>query len=267
MHFIDVDGTTIHYVHNNKRSPQPALILVHGAGGRSQSWPNQWQKGFGMSNPRMRRWVTDYPVYIPDLPGHGKSDPPACDSIADYANYVIGFAQSLNLTSFVVGGHSMGAAIALDVALKRPIGLAGVIALGGGPNMVVSDLILDGLQNDFARTVDLITKFSWLKTTTSMFRETGRQHMLTSGSDVVYKDFLACSRFDVRDQLASLALPLLVIGGGQDKMMPLKFSQSLADTVPHATLDIIENAGHFMHFERTAQATKAVVAFMQSLEK
>ncbi len=266
MHTISVNGQNIHYIHNNKRTPQPALILVHGAGCRSQSWPNQWQKAFGMSNPRMRRWVTDYPVYIPDLPGHGKSDGPGLQSVEGYAEVVIGFAEALGLTHYVVCGHSMGAAIAVTVGIKQPAGLAGVISLAGGAKMVVSDLILDGLQSDFVKTVGLITKFSWKKDVTVMFKETGRQHMLTTAPEVVHGDFVACAAYDVREQLGRIEVPMLVVGSSADKMMPLNFSESLADGVAHSQLVAVD-AGHFMHFEKTAAVTKAVVEFMKGLEK
>lgn len=265
MHFIEIDGKQLHYVHNNKQTPHPAIILVHGAGSRSQSWPNQWQKAFGLSHPSMRRWVTDYPVYVLDLPGHGKSDGPSHGSIDAFADVVIQFASALNLSRWVVCGHSMGAAIAVTVAMRQPDGLAGLISLGGGAHMVVSDLILDGLQTDFGRTVDLITKFSWQKHVTSMFRETGRQHMLTTDPAVVHSDFVACSRYDLRGQLAPIDVPTLVIGGTADKMMPPKFSQTLANEIAQSTLVEID-AGHFMHFEKTAQVTKAVVAFLSQLE-
>ncbi len=266
MNHIDVNGQQIHYIHNNKRTPLPALILVHGAGCRSQSWPNQWQKAFGMSNPRMRRWVTDYPVYIPDLPGHGQSDGPGFDSIDAYASVIIEFANALGLERYVVCGHSMGAAIAVTVGIMNPAGLAGVVSLAGGAKMVVSDLILDGLQNEFAKTVDLITKFSWKKSVTTMFKETGRQHMLTTAPEVVHGDFVACAAYDVRAQLDRIEVPALVVGSSADKMMPLKFSEALAEGVSESQLVAVD-AGHFMHFEKTATVTKAVVGFMQGLEK
>ena len=267
MPFITCGNRQVHFIHNNRKKPQPAVILVHGAGGRSQSWPNQWQKAMGFASPTVRRWVTDYPIYIIDLPGHGKSDGPAETSVAAYAQVVVEFATALGLQSYVVAGHSMGAAIGLTIGVMQPEGLVGIITFGGGAMMPVSDMILDGLQSDFAKTVELITKFSWQKTATAAFKVTSKQHMLTTPADVVHGDFVACAEFDVRDRLEKIAVPTLVVGGSADKMMPLHYSEQLAEQIPNAELVVINDAGHFMQFEKTAQTTQAVVKFLASIEK
>ena len=267
MYFVTVNDQSIHYIHNDIDSPQPAIILVHGAGSRSQSWPNQWQKAFGVRSQTVRRWVTDYPVYIIDLPGHGKSEGAGCDTVDAYAEVVIGFADALGLSHYVVAGHSMGAAIALTIGLIRPKSLTGLITFGGGADMPVNDMILSGLKSDFKKTVGMITKFSWQREATPAFVVTGRQHMLTTDPDVVHGDFLACSRFDVNDRLGEIDVPLLAVAGSADKMMAPSYSEKLVEKMPNAQIALIDDAGHFMQFEKTAKTTKAVVKFMSALEK
>lgn len=264
MPTIDIDQKTINYFFNNRREPQPALVLIHGAGGRSQSWPYQWQQKYASSGS-VRRWVSDYPVYMPDLPGHGSSDGPGFDHIEAYAQFVIQFTEALGLKHVVYAGHSMGGAIAQTIGLMRPANLRGLILLGSGSKMVVNDAILDGLQTEFEKTVRMIAKFSWQKEATPAFVSTSIAHMLATAPRVLYEDFLACSRFDVRDQVGGIDVPVLIVGGSADKMMRLSASEAMAELMPTSQLAVIE-AGHFMMYEKTAQTTKALVAFLSQIE-
>lgn len=265
MPTITVQDRQINYFYNNRKTPKLAVILVHGAGGRSQGWPLQWQQTYA-GGGRVRRWVSDYPVYIPDLPGHGQSDPPGYDTITAYAQFIIDFTTALGLEQVVIVGHSMGGAIAQEVAVMRPPNLRALILLGSGTKMPVNDAILDGLQTDFESTVKMITKFSWHKEATPAYVATGRAHMLGTDPAVVHGDFLACSRFDMREKASSIDVPVLIIGGEKDKMMPLPASEKMAALIPQSQLAVIADAGHFMMYEKTAQTTKAIVGFLNSLE-
>jgi pimeloyl-ACP methyl ester carboxylesterase len=266
MPLINLNGQAIHYVHNKIDNDGPTLVLVHGAGGRSQSWPLSWQETRYVPSARGKRWISDFPIYIVDLPGHGRSPLPGRTSIADYAADIIAFTEAVGIKQAVIAGHSMGGAIAQQVALQRPSNLAAIILIGTGAKMPVTDLILDGLLTDFPKTVDLITRFSWHKEAADVFTAVARQHMLDTDPVVVHGDFTACNTFDFRERLAEITVPTLVIGGDTDKMMPLANSQFLADHIPLAQLVVIENAGHFLMTEKTASVSKAIVQFLNSLD-
>ena len=255
----------MHYIHNKIDDDGPALVFVHGAGGRVQSWPLQWQETRFVPSARDKRWISDFPIYIVDLPGHGRSAPPGRTSIADYAADIIAFTEAVGISQAVIVGHSMGGAIAQQIAWQRPSNLAAIILLGTGAKMPVTDLILDGLLTDFPKTVDLITKFAWHKEAADVFTAVARQHTLDTDPLVVHGDFSACNDFDFRDRLAQISTPTLVIGGDTDKMMPLKNSRFLADHIPNAQLVVIANAGHYMMTEKTASVSKAIVAFLNQL--
>lgn len=265
MATITINNQQIHYVYNGVESDGVTVVLIHGAGGRIQSWPYQWQDFRMVRSARRKRWMTDFPLYLVDLPGHGQSQTPSHSSVNEYAHFVAQFVEALQLSNVVLAGHSMGGAIVQTVALDSPAWLSGVILLGTGAKMPVSDFILNGLQTDFAKTVHLIMKFSWHKQTTPLFKQVATQHMLSTPSEVVHGDFFACSQFDARAEIGRISVPTLIIAGANDKMMPVKASQFLADHIPNAQLALIENAGHFMMVEKTAQTTRAIVKFLQQI--
>lgn len=266
MATIEINGQTVHYVASNQDAAGPQVVLVHGAGGRHQVWPAQWQNNpfFAKSRGR-RRWLSDFPVYVPDLAGHGRSAPPHRTSLDDYAQDIIAFTQALDLDQAVIVGHSMGGAIAQLIALNPTPNIAGTVLLSTGAHMPVSDLILDGLLSDYPKTVNMIIKFSWQKGVSENYTKTARQHLLDTNPQVVHADFSACNLFDVRERLGEIDLPTLILVGTADKMMPLANSQFLADNIPNSQLTAIQDGGHSVMHSKTATVTKAIVAFLNQL--
>jgi pimeloyl-ACP methyl ester carboxylesterase len=67
------------------------------------------------------------------------------------------------------------------------------------------------------------------------------------------------------ERLAEFTLPVLVITGDDDRVVPTEQSIRLAGELPQAQLVVIENAGHVPHEERPQQFIQAVQTFVQSL--
>jgi len=264
MPYIPVHDRQLHYTRNNVTADRPSLVFVHGAGGSAADWPYRWRQSGTPLSRGEPRWITDYPRYFLDLPGHGRSEPPARTSIDAYAEDVIAFTQAAGIARALVVGHSMGGAIALAIGLMKPANLVGLAILGGGPAMPVSDAILDGLRAHFPQTVGMIMQFSWRKETRPIQRQVATQHMLAAGPAVVHGDFAACNRFDVRQRLAEIDTPALVIGAAGDRMMPLAQSKALAAGMPAAQLAVIEESGHFMVIERTNEVGAALLGFLRT---
>ena len=103
------------------------------------NWPPQLRRLAGMT------------VYALDLPGHGNSPGSGLQSIEAYRDSVFAFAEALNLPRSVVAGHSMGGAIALDMALQAPKRLAGLILLGTSDRLPVSKRLMDELETSLRR--------------------------------------------------------------------------------------------------------------------
>ena len=110
-HFIEVDGKKIRYrVYSDGYSIKPNLILVHGFGNSLNTWR--------LIVPELQKY---YRVIGMDLIGFGLSS--KSDNY-DYSNQnqartISLFAAALHLDSFIIGGHSLGGAIAVHVALNN----------------------------------------------------------------------------------------------------------------------------------------------------
>jgi pimeloyl-ACP methyl ester carboxylesterase len=166
--------------------------------------------------------------------------------------------DALELDSVIAAGHSMGGAIAQTLALDYPARVKGLILIGTGAQLAVNEAILTGIQTDREATIRTMAKWMWAKDVPDAMREMSIERMMAAKPAVIHRDYLACSRFDVRGRVAEISAPTLVIGGTADKMTPHKLSAFLAETIPHAELVTIEGGGHMMMLEQPQAVADAV---------
>jgi len=229
------------------------LVLVHGAGGNLYHWP-----------PTLRR-LPGYDVYALDLPGHGHSQGPGRDAIAAYAGVVIAWADAVGLPSFVIAGHSMGGGIALTCALDYGQRMAGLILIGSAARLRVHPDILAGLRDDrVAISARLVEWVYGPRATPEQKRQYGRL-LLAADIDTLLGDWLACDRFDVRDRLAEVKAPTLILTGALDVMTPPRAASFLAEHIAGADLTWLEGAGHMAQIEAPTLTAAAISGFLARL--
>lgn len=95
----------------------PPLVLVHGFGVSSRYW-----------QPAAERLAARHAVYVPDLPGHGRSAaPPRALTVPELAAALLAWMDAAGLARAVLVGHSMGCQIAVEAALRAPARVAGLV--------------------------------------------------------------------------------------------------------------------------------------------
>jgi pimeloyl-ACP methyl ester carboxylesterase len=228
----------------------PPLVLVHGAGGDLMHWPTDLRRLPG------RR------VFAVDLPGHGKTGGTTLGDIASYAEAVNAWADGLGLRRFVLAGHSMGGAIALELALRRPARLAGLILLSTGPRLRVAPQILAGIQNDFEGTVELLVRWMYGEGTDPNLLRLGARRLREIRPEVLHADFAACDAFDRREDVGRIETSTLVVCGDADVMTPLKSSQFLHNQIVGSELVVIAGAGHMAALQQPRVVAGEVERFL-----
>lgn len=253
MPMIQLPQAHLFYAHHQLKNAHKTLLLIHGAGGSHLSWPAE-----------LRR-LPNTAVYALDLAGHGRSHPPGRHTIELYTQDVLDFINVLNLENVVVLGHSMGGAVAQMIGLAHPANVSGLVLVGTGAKLRVSPAILTAIQNDYEAAVDMLNQFYWSGSQNPNVEEANRQTMLACPAEVMLNDFLACNQFDMRDWLAEISLPTLVISAGADQMTPPTFGQFLASKLPQAEFALIEQAGHMMMLECAKQVAHLVGDFIEKV--
>ena len=222
--------------HADPDSSEPPLILLHGASADHRLWL-----------PTARA-VRGRDVLLPDLPAHGQTEDPPLESIAAMGAFALDFMDALDIERAVVGGHSMGGAIALHLALTHPERLTGVALISTVPYMRVNSALLQAAEHDHEKLADFFAEYAYGPTADAALVDRGHE-MILAGAAPHYADFAACSRFDVRNQVGEVALPTLIVCGREDQMTPAKHARLMAEQIPNADLHIIDHAGHMILVE------------------
>ena len=251
MPSVETTVGNVFYTATGSATERPPLVLIHGAGGSHLVWPRQ-----------LRR-IDGWRVIALDLPGHGRSDRPGYDSIAAYAEVVDHFLTALHIEQAIVAGHSMGGAIAQQLALTYPEKVAGLVLLNTGAAMTVNPDLLEMAQTDLHKAAEMISRWSWSRATTDDVRQRDVQIMVANGAAIVHGDFLACSRFDVCAKVSQISAPTFIVGGEKDKMMPLEHSTWLADNIAHSQMTTMPNGSHMMMLEQPEYVSTTIQDWLE----
>lgn len=236
--WITVNGHRIHYYVQGPEDAPP-VVLVHGLGGQSEDWRN------------LRPYViaANRRVYMPDLPGYGRSDWPQdfSYSIPDEANAVVGFMDALGLKQVDLGGWSMGGWIAQRIAYDHPdrikrLMLFDSAGLMSRPTwntdlfMPTSAVELDKLDALLMPHPPQVPPFI----ASDILRFSHRRAWVIRRA---LNSMLAGQ--DITDaELPQLKMPVLLVWGAEDHIIPVANGEKMHQLVPQSTLDVIPDCGH-----------------------
>jgi pimeloyl-ACP methyl ester carboxylesterase len=241
------------------------VVLLHGFPLNSILWHEQ------------QKDLSDrYRVITPDLRGHGASPaPPGVYEMATLARDVLALLDSLQIEKAAILGHSMGGYAALaawSLASERFLSL-GLIASHAwadtdegrqGRLMLAQKVATEGSQAAAAAMLPRL--FAHGRPEGDPLVEQVRQMMLATSRAAIIGSLNGMAvRLDLSASLKSIAVPTLVLAGGNDQIIPRARAEEMAALLPKATLAFIENAGHLPMLEQPAASTAAIRAFLDTV--
>lgn len=232
---------------------KPLMLLLHGAGGQHLQWMG------------VARMLDEAAIIAPDLPGHGRSSGTGEETIGSYAAHILRLMDHLDIDRALIGGHSMGGAIALALALHHSDRVAGLVLASTGARLKVGQPVFDALEAGVQPFVDLFDSMAYGPQTDPDLIARGRDLLAEAGRDVIQRDFEACHAFDVREHIAQIMVPALVLCGSADRMTPPHYAESLAAAIPGARLHLIDGAGHMLPVEQPDETAAHINAWLHGL--
>jgi len=237
----------------------PVVVFVHGAGMDHTVWALQtrWFAWHGRS------------VLAVDLPGHGKSDGPALESIDEIAAWLNRLVDATGAENASLVGHSMGALAALAAAATGGDRISGLALLGVGAEMPVHPDLLAATESNDPAAWDLIVSWGFgkpahfgLNRAPGMWMQGGGRSLLArSPDDVLGIDMAACDAYKgALEAAAKVICPTLIICGNRDQMTPPRASAPVADAIKGAQTIVIDGAGHMMMAEKPDETLDALIA-------
>lgn len=259
---VDVGGCSVRYVKRGEGSE--TVLLIHGFAGDLNNW--LFNQG-ALANQRT--------VYALDLPGHGLSSKNIGQgTLEELVDVVYGWVDALSLSKLHLVGHSMGGAIALALALKHPDRVLSctLIATAGLGDDIDSDYI-QGIVNS-ARRKELTTHLQRLfadptRVTRQLVDDMLKYKRLDGVREALRS--IANNMIDhgrqkvvMREQLSRLGVPLLVLWGRQDSIIPSSHAEGLPDSV---AVNVFEECGHMVQMEAANDANRMIARFLDKCAK
>lgn len=229
------------------------LILLHGSGGDSSVWEEQFSEN-----------IT---IIAPDLPGHGQSDGPLRSSTREYALWLDAFIRELGIKIFFLAGHSLGGAIAQEFSRAFPHRVSGLILAGTGTHAAITAEYLELLRSNFSAAVKASCLSAYAPGTAEAICAQGCEMLTRNGPDALSGDLRAYASFDSRRWAGALSVPALVLCGSEDRITPPADAEELAGLLPQAALKIIPGCGHMAMTETPGAFNKAIREFIKKLSK
>ncbi|HBA90161.1 MAG TPA: alpha/beta hydrolase [Geobacter sp.] len=234
------------------------VLLVHGLAARSETWTDL-----------VPLFPADrYTVYLLDLLGSGESAKPkgADYSIRAHSRRVIRFLEQQSLSGVTLVGHSLGGAVVLVAAIEAMfVGkeelLASMVIIGGPGYTQRLPLIAEIFRRPIAGAlfIALYAPDAWIKVGLRMayydHRLVDREHIdryapCYRSRDVkralveTCRSLVPVDQEEIVARYKDLRLPVLLLWGRHDAIVPLSQGTRLEAAIPGARLKVIEECGH-----------------------
>jgi 3-oxoadipate enol-lactonase len=209
-----------------------------------------------------------YTVVAPDLRGYGRSDKPeATFTFADMANDMVAVLRDLRLERVALAGVSIGATLALAIALDHPTLVRALILVGGESGNLP---VFAALAKDYAAKPIAEQRHAHIRMIADKaFAESSLGRYLLDGflestpglsGKSIAQIFLARATVDLRSRLAEVSVPTLVVNGATD--VSLESGRFTASHIRAAMHRVVPDAGHLCCFENPAAFDRLVLEFL-----
>lgn len=255
----------------------PPIVLLHGIG--LDHAGVAWREAIGAL-------ADEYRVYAPDLPGHGRSDPPRGACTTPYFRDVLAsFLDEIDAREAVLIGLSMGGGVALSHAIRTPAlrGLVLVDSYGLG-----EDTYWRGPASALMRAPGLAQCWAPLTRSKPVIRRIVASLTAGSGADPALVDdvheaaaapaalrtmrrwqrseFGATGfRTAANGSLADLTVPTLLVHGAEDPIVPPRWSRDAHAALPDSELTVLAEAGHWVPREAPTRFHRTLSTFLAGL--
>lgn len=222
-----------------ERGDGEAVVLLHGLMGQM----NHWEPTLEVLADICRAMAPSLPIFDPAL---------AEVSIPELARHVVRLLDALEIRHAVIGGNSLGGHVALEMALRHPDRVTGLILTGS------SGL----LERGFTRNVPHAPSAEYVRTkmeeifydpalVTPPWVEAVRRVVTTRATALRVLQFArAAKRHNLEAELPRITAPTLLVWGKEDRITPVEVALQFHALIPDSELVYVTNCGHAPMLER-----------------
>ncbi|MFG3162764.1 alpha/beta fold hydrolase [Streptomyces sp. NPDC048232] len=267
MSRMTVDDTALHYDDLGSPDGMP-VVLIHGHPFNRTLWA-----------PQAHALVAaGHRVVTPDLRGYGESDvTPGKVFLSDFADDVAALLDHLGIERAVVGGVSMGGQIAMEFCRRHPgrvraLVLSDTSALAETDegkayrNRLADRLLAEGMAGYADEVIGKMLASYNVDALPDVAAHVLGMMRATDPRGAAAALRGRAERPDYRDTLATVAVPTLIVVGADDVFTPVSEAEAIAGLVPHATLSVVDGAGHLPGAEQPERFNTVLLDFLRTAE-
>ena len=269
---IDVQGVRTRYWQAGRDGPP--VVLIHGLGASAEIW-----------SANIGTLATRHRVYVPDLPGFGRTDKPEWMDYSPgaYSRFLLDFMTALGIGPAALVGHSLGGGVSLRAILDDPGRVARLILVSSAgigrevslPLRIASLPFFDRVF--FKPPLPVFTLFLKRlvydpKVITPEFARLYYELFFQPGAIRAFTGILRAIATlrgarpgilePIRVGLGTITAPTLILWGRQDRILPVSQVQDAAGSIPGARLHILERCGHMPNVEVPREFNQLVLEFL-----
>ena len=272
VHTVLVHGQRIAYL---DVGAGPPVILIHGFGGSMWQWEYQ-----------QHQLSQHFQVLTLDLPGAGLSDKPDIEYRPDQMlDFLVGFMDAVKIPQATLVGNSMGAGLAIGMALTHPTRVAKLVLVGGLPQHVMEKLTSPSVRRALESSAP-----SWLISfgntlfgglmiesvlhemvhdpallTPAVLERSNRNRQLPGliKPIMAVRENVPLWEAGFATRLGTITHPTLVLWGEKDRVFPLAVGEELHQTIKGSQFIRVPKAGHIPQWERPDVVNQALITFIR----
>jgi pimeloyl-ACP methyl ester carboxylesterase len=240
--WTQVDGLRMHArVTSAAPDGAPEVVLLHGLGVSSR-----------YMLPLARELAPHFRALAPDLPGFGHSDhPPAALDVPGLAEALLAWTAAAGLTAPALVADSVGCQVAVAAMRRSPEAFGRAVLIGPtvdrrGRNPVaqVGRLLRTGLHEK-----------------PGLAAVVGRGYLACGPGRALATAWHALAH-PLEDDLPEVEVPVLVVRGGSDAVVPQRWAEEVAETLPDGRLAVLPGQGHTLNYSAPGPLAAAIGPFL-----
>ena len=272
IHTLQVKGERLAYLDVGEGRP---VIVIHGFGGSMWQWEHQ-------QVPLSR----EFRLLTPDLIGSGLSAKPDIEYRPDeMLDYFVAFMDALNIQQAALVGNSMGAGLAIGMALEHPDRVSKLVLIDGFPanvrervtspsiqraldtpapswlasfgNWLFGGLLIESVLKEMVHDPALLTPAVVERSNRNRQRPGVMRPLMTA------RGALPLWETGYAKRIGQIRHPTLIVWGEDDRVFPIAVGEDLHRTITPSSLVRIPNAGHIPQWEQPDLVNPAMIDFLR----
>jgi 2-succinyl-6-hydroxy-2,4-cyclohexadiene-1-carboxylate synthase len=266
---VEIDGLALNV---ELAGEGPPVVLLHGFTGAAAGW-----------GPVVELLTPEFTTIAIDIVGHGQSDaPPEVDRYAmeRCANDLVAAVRSLGHERAAWLGYSMGGRTALQLATLRPDAVSALVLEGATPGLIGKDRIARMISDEelagrietdgvlaFVDLWEAVPLFETQRRLPGELRTAireGRLRNSATGLANSLRGMGAGAQEPIHNRLREVQASSLLVAGALDEKFAA-IAHEMAQGLPDAQVQLIDDAGHAAHIEQPEAFAEVVLPFLRRL--